>query len=175
MTLSKPKLNDLEFESAGGGIKNIVVDTSDCGLVKPCSKCRSWKRLDDFHNDSTSPTGRTYYCKKCARKKTRDNHAIRMTDPAWVDSRRQWGRNFARERKKAAVEYKGGVCEDCGVKYPDYIYDFHHLDGSTKTDNPSAILKREWSKAKQEMDTCLLLCANCHRERHYGPKLQEGA
>ena len=77
-----------------------------------------------------------------------------------------------RQRKVKAVEYKGGKCEKCGYnKYPD-VLEFHHLDPSQKEANWSKM--RLWGEKRllTELDKCVLLCANCHRETHY--ELREG-
>ena len=164
------KLDSLEFEPVGKGIRQVVY-TFSCGSeAKGCGKCRSWLPLDSFSKDSSSKTGYGYWCKKCVSDNTKRHYKNWVKDNGWVDAKREKGRRLAREAKKRAVDYKGNACFDCGVSYPDYIYDFHHLSGDTKVDNPSAILKREWSKAKEELDKCVMLCANCHRERHYGTK-----
>jgi predicted HNH restriction endonuclease len=46
--------------------------------------------------------------------------------------------------------------------------EFHHKDPSLKEFGPSGrILKRlSWEKITKEIDKCILLCANCHRELH---------
>lgn len=70
--------------------------------------------------------------------------------------------------KQLAVEYKGGCCQRCG--YDKYIgaLEFHHKDPNAKE---FAISKdggnsRSWAKIQIELDKCVLLCSNCHREVH---------
>ena len=45
------------------------------------------------------------------------------------------------------------------------VFDFHHLDPSTKIDNVSCMClgKRKDSIILAEIAKCILLCANCHR------------
>lgn len=75
--------------------------------------------------------------------------------------------------KEMAVEYKGGKCQNCGYNQCLEALDFHHQD--TKKDKNFGIASkgytRSWKKVYEELDKCLLLCANCHREFHAG-KLQ---
>lgn len=163
-------LNKLEFESFGQGVRQVIYSFSCGAEVKGCGKCRSWLPLDNFCLDKSNKTGRGYWCKSCATANTRANYQGWKEDPNWVESKRERGRGLARDAKRRAVDYMGNRCVDCGKSYPDYIYDFHHLSGETKVDNPSAILKKSWEKAKQELDKCVLVCANCHRERHYGKR-----
>ena len=69
--------------------------------------------------------------------------------------------------KDKAIEYKGGKCEICGYNKCNEALEFHHLDPSKKE---FAIgvdgCTRSWDKIKQELDKCICVCANCHREIH---------
>jgi hypothetical protein len=52
--------------------------------------------------------------------------------------------------------------------------EFHHLDGSRKDFGISSKgYTRSWSKIRDELDKCILLCANCHREIHAGLQLPQ--
>ena len=69
--------------------------------------------------------------------------------------------------KQMAIEYKGGKCEVCGYKKCSAALEFHHLDPSGKDFGMSdGGWTRAWSKIKEEIDKCMLVCANCHREIH---------
>lgn len=71
-----------------------------------------------------------------------------------------------RKIKEQAIQYKGGKCEDCGYNEPfPEVYDFHHIDPKTKDYDVFKTVKI-FSKIKDELDKCILLCANCHRKRH---------
>jgi hypothetical protein len=78
----------------------------------------------------------------------------------------------SRRRKKLkalAVELKGGKCSICG--YSKYIgaLEFHHIDEKRKNFGLSMNgITRSWEKTKLELDKCLLVCSNCHREIHGG-------
>jgi predicted HNH restriction endonuclease len=74
-----------------------------------------------------------------------------------------------RRLKEMAVALKGNKCEVCG--YHRYIgaLDFHHVNEETKEfDLSTRGLTRSWNKIKAEIDKCVLVCANCHREIHGG-------
>jgi len=74
-----------------------------------------------------------------------------------------------RKIKAMAIEYKGGKCNICGYNKYAGALDFHHIDEKTKKfDLSSKGLTRSWEKTKVEVEKCLLLCANCHREIHAG-------
>ncbi len=62
---------------------------------------------------------------------------------------------------------KQSPCSDCGNAYHPNIMHFHHLDPSAKAMNVSrAARSRPWAFVKNEIDKCVLLCANCHCLRH---------
>lgn len=73
-----------------------------------------------------------------------------------------------RDVKLRCVQYKGGKCTMCG--YNKYLgsLDFHHIDPSIKDYNISKLRTYCWENIKKELDKCVLLCANCHREVHAG-------
>lgn len=69
--------------------------------------------------------------------------------------------------KKMAIDYKGGCCSKCGYNKCESALEFHHLDPSEKDFGiGSKGYTRSWEKVKKELDKCVLLCANCHRETH---------
>lgn len=75
-----------------------------------------------------------------------------------------------RKKKVLVIESLGGKCTDCLISYHYSVYDIHHLDPSKKDVEWAKM--RMWSPARAavELDKCVLLCSNCHRIRHYGPR-----
>jgi hypothetical protein len=71
-----------------------------------------------------------------------------------------------REVKRRLVEYCGNKCAHCGNSYPDCVYDFHHIDPSSKEIGHN-LRHRSYEKALIEVQKCLMLCSNCHRIEHY--------
>ena len=68
--------------------------------------------------------------------------------------------------KKQCIEYLGGKCENCGYDKCTAALDFHHKDMNEKEFNISGGSLKSFEKLKPELDKCILLCANCHREIH---------
>jgi predicted HNH restriction endonuclease len=69
--------------------------------------------------------------------------------------------------RQLAIEYKGGKCQKCGYDKCLEAMEFHHLDSSVKDFGISHKgYTRGWQRVKQELDKCMMLCANCHREIH---------
>jgi hypothetical protein len=76
---------------------------------------------------------------------------------------------YARRKKirVMAVEYKGGKCSMCGYDHCIEALEFHHVDPAQKDFNVSSKgYTRSWVRVKAELDKCIILCANCHREIH---------
>jgi len=75
-------------------------------------------------------------------------------------------RDRVRDRKKALIDYKGGVCQCCGRKHDgenSCIFDFHHAGDKEFNLAP---LTRTWDVLMKEVDKCMLVCATCHRLIH---------
>lgn len=103
-------------------------------------------RYCKIHNTeyASSPSG-VYRCNKC--------------DVERVTQARK-------ELKIKAVEYKGGKCEVCGYSKSMSALEFHHTDPNIKEKNIARYSTRQWEKVANELDKCILVCANCHREIH---------
>ena len=80
-----------------------------------------------------------------------------------------------KRRKKVrlmAVAYKGGECSRCGYSRCVEALEFHHVDSSQKDFGISQDgYTRSWERVRQELDKCVLVCANCHREVHASAQL----
>jgi hypothetical protein len=69
--------------------------------------------------------------------------------------------------KKRALDYKGGCCQVCGYNKNISALEFHHIDPSQKEVGPADLYRIKWENARKELDKCVILCSNCHREEHY--------
>jgi hypothetical protein len=115
--------------------------------VKECSCCGI--QLSDS-NSYTLKSGekagkRQSYCKKCNTKNT----VKRL-----------------KNNKQRSVDYKGGSCQICGYNKCNDALEFHHIDPEEKERDPAKIRGLKWEYQKAELDKCILLCSNCHREVH---------
>lgn len=98
----------------------------------------------EFRNESK--TGKHFRCCKCCSEA--------------VQRRRD-------KLKELCVEYKGGRCEFCGYDKCMAALEFHHIDPNEKDFGIGAKgHTRSFEKIKIELDKCVMLCANCHREEH---------
>jgi DNA-binding Lrp family transcriptional regulator len=72
-----------------------------------------------------------------------------------------------KRRKIEVIEKLGSICFDCKNSYPESVYEFHHLDPNLKTMDWKTMRTVSTKKLNEELDKCILLCANCHRIRHH--------
>ena len=117
-----------------------------------CKKCNTEKDNSEFSDmkRKNKPISKHSYCKSCLQLDT----LLRR-----------------RKFKLECLKYKGFKCEICGYHKSEAALDFHHKDPSQKDFNISKIRTCSFEKNKTkivtELDKCILLCSNCHRELHY--------
>jgi hypothetical protein len=75
-----------------------------------------------------------------------------------------------RKLKEMAVEYKGGKCQNPNCGYDRYVgaLEFHHPNGDKEFGIASKGYTISWERIKQEIDKCVMVCSNCHREIEAG-------
>ena len=121
-----------------------------------CTKCRQFKPIGEFRRQSDTRYGLGYWCTPCWQS---------------VEHTEQW-RQRGRESKRAIaakfVALAGGACQRCGYDRCVAPLDFHHVNPAEKADTPQHAMTLGHETAYQELDKCVLLCANCHREYHFG-------
>lgn len=76
-------------------------------------------------------------------------------------------KNYRQKLKEKAIDYKGGCCEKCGYDKCNWAFEFHHINPKEKDFHLASYTNLSWAKTKNELDKCILVCANCHREIHY--------
>ena len=94
-----------------------------------------------------------------------------MTDIRKYSDRKEYIIKAVSERRRKlrdlAIQYKGNKCEICGYDKCRQALEFHHKDTTLKDFGISAKgYTRAWKNIKNELDKCIMVCANCHRELH---------
>ena len=127
-----------------------------------CGKKASRERI------SKGISSKNKICAKCGKEFTIKNNAFSRR--YCYDCIPEIGNTGAANRKiikKWAVEYKGGKCCKCGYNKCLDALDLHHLNPTEKDFNLSdRNLSLDWNEITPELDKCILVCANCHREIH---------
>lgn len=96
-------------------------------------------------------------------------------DQRWHYRNRDWNTQRTlrrRDRYRAWLHrYKGDIgCARCSESDPACL-DFHHRDPEAKERSSSQMVSYGYGKTRlnEEIDSCAVLCANCHRKEHYTP------
>ena len=115
--------------------------------TKICSKCHRELPLSMYHKNGFDSKGQQKYrgyCKDCANSIERARY----------------------QKKKAYVNEQKQVCAKCG-ETRTYVLDFHHRDKNEKDFTIGTFKKGSLELVQSEIDKCVVLCANCHREFHF--------
>ena len=115
---------------------------------KVCSNCKQEKPTTDFYSQKLHKHGVMSMCKDCF------NH---FCTQRWIN------------RKVKYINLLGGKCERCGLTLNNShysVFEFHHVDPSTKEYVWTKLRLFSDDRIKNELDECQLLCANCHRIVH---------
>jgi len=98
---------------------------------------------------------------------------MKKKDQRIYADRAEYLKKAVSKRRKAlrekSIKYKGSKCFFCN--YDRYIgaLEFHHINEETKNFGLSEKgMTRSWDKTRKELDKCILLCSNCHKELHSG-------
>lgn len=116
--------------------------------TKICSKCGRELSLDNFGTRNKAKGTLRAECKECHSK--------------YMKSKYQ-------ERKEIIQELKAQkTCAKCGDNR-GYVLDFHHINPEDKVETVARLTSQthDLSLVYNEVEKCIVLCANCHREFHY--------
>jgi hypothetical protein len=126
--------------------------------MKTCIDCKQEKQIEQFPFDKS----RNRYlsvCKQCTAIRTED---YRQNNK---DKWKQQSKTHSLKRKNVVDEWKSQGCIKCGDKR-HYVIDAHHLDPTQKEFSIGTSI-RGINVTKAELEKCIPLCSNCHREFHY--------
>ena len=104
-------------------------------------------------------------CRMCGRERKKGTkHCLKCLGRASARARVK-----SEEMKGRIIEVLGGRCQDCGlVSEVPTVYDIHHLNPETKDWKWKHFKTYSWDRIQEEIAKgVVLLCANCHRIRHY--------
>lgn len=107
------------------------------------------------------------WCKACIKidsKRYAKENKVKVS--AYIS---QWSTKRGLDRKLKFIEEMGNCCFDCKQSYPREVYDFHHLDNKVDAIS-NLLLNASDERLNLEIKKCVLLCANCHRIRHWTEK-----
>ena len=132
---------------------------------KYCLECSPFKshntrKLERELNDG-------YRCSRCG-----DTDPKNFTKGRYTECKRCRNKYNSRtiyNNKIRCIQYLGGKCACCGYTGRcNEVFDIHHIYPDKKSKSFRTHKFWSWKKIKVELDNCLLLCSNCHREFHAG-------
>lgn len=132
--------------------------------TQKCSSCKQEFPATLEYFGKHKVRGLDTYCSNCRHKKTREyyyNNATKMKSQSIEWKRVQ--RDKINELKNLLL------CLKCGESR-NHLLDFHHIDPNQKDFQISQGEGYGWKRVKQEIDKCIVLCSNCHRDFHYQEK-----
>jgi len=96
------------------------------------------------------------------------SNECRFMSSKFKSSNKISGKKRKMSRKLHFVEKLGGCCSICGYNKNIASLEFHHINNEHKTLNLSStdMKNNNLSILLEEIDKCVLLCSNCHREHH---------
>lgn len=159
--------------------------------MKYCNECKTEKSLNEFHDKSRSKVrkdgsihkwiGKSSRCKSCHYslskavshkyddyyKQYRFEHKeqIAIKTKAWyIATKSKWW--------LLASKSKTLQCEQCGYNKHSAGLDFHHINPKKKESTIHQLMggpapnEDNIKVFETEIQKCIVLCANCHRETH---------
>ena len=162
-----PTQKEFTFSTARRSFESSKAELGKCVLV--CSNCHREEHvrlLPPVAAGQLDPHGPQ--CVRCHLHKAGSEFTHRRGGKRhpWCNTcRTEYQRGRRGEIKQETVDYKGGGCQMCGYSKCLDALEFHHSD-PTQKDLGVAELRKRLSKIKSEVDKCILVCSNCHRELH---------
>lgn len=132
--------------------------------LKQCTKCGRMLPLENFRWKDKSKGKKHSQCKECQSRQEKQRYQTDIIRKEQVLER-------AKTTKERNVEYINNKkssygCAKCGEKRY-YVLDFHHKDPLQKKDNINNLRGCSYETIDKEIDKCIVLCSNCHREFHH--------
>lgn len=139
-----------------------------------CTNCLVTKDLTEkyFYKVRSRITDFDTMCRDCRNDYHRKNRRDKYNSVTHIKQREKNNiaeRDYHRNAKIACINYTGNKCIDCNIQYDGtnaMIFDFHHVDPKLKSFGILTKNRKSLEAQKDELDKCVLLCANCHRKRH---------
>lgn len=111
--------------------------------VIKCKECGEIKPITEYYISNNKIL---HTCKNCTRKKQREKY---------------------HKKQEELNNYKKQLsCKKCGENR-FYLLDFHHINPKEKEYSISSNPNASFQTIQKEIEKCIVLCSNCHREFHY--------
>jgi len=131
-------------------------------LNKSQGSIKYW--LEKFNLKTNYNKYKSHLCKICGETKSDNFYTQQKTKCKTCRNLEDIQRR--KKYKKEALNYFGNKCTKCGYNKCDAALEFHHPNKDEKSLEYASMKNWSWIRKKSELEKCILLCANCHREEH---------
>lgn len=131
--------------------------------MKQCPKCNQDKQLSDFNKNKNQKDGLQRVCKICSRERDSKSYIKSLTDNPGV--RLERNKQTLKRKSEWINTFKLEGCKKCEEKRY-WVLDFHHIYHNEKEGNIGT-KNLSYNKLEKEIEKCVLLCSNCHRDFHH--------
>lgn len=137
--------------------------------TKICTKCNRELPIESFRWKNKAENRRHSQCKECQRAQEKIYYQENIARKESVLNTT----NAQRERNINIVnQFKMCGCAKCGEKRL-HLLDCHHINPNEKIKDINKMLNSASAKTLElELNKCIVLCSNCHRDFHYQEKNQ---
>lgn len=140
-------------------------------MTKKCSKCNIEKDNTEYFFRNKEKEILHSICKDCKREIDRKSYTKNSND-----RQNKIRESAIRNREKLFLYVdtlrKNSKCSKCNDSR-HYVLDFHHLRDKKKQVMEFVNSGCSLELLKKEIEKCILLCSNCHRELHYFERMKD--
>ena len=129
--------------------------------MKKCIDCNLEKIFEDFPYDKSRDRYLSV-CKPCTSIRTQNYRKNNLEK--W----KEYDKNRNEKCKNIIQKWKASGCLKCKEDRL-WVLDAHHIDPSQK-DLSIGDIGHGPNKLQKELEKCVVLCSNCHRDFHYQEK-----
>lgn len=120
-----------------------------------------------YTNHTIEETAKKFNVSRTTIIRYANNKRVKLTDYELRERNYNHVKTYRQKIKDRAVEYKGGSCVKCGYNKCTRALEFHHNNPNEKDFHLSSYKVLSWDKIKDELDKCIMVCSNCHKEIHF--------
>lgn len=135
-------------------------------MDKTCTICKQTKLFSEYNKKKTGKNGLQPHCRDCSHRQFKK----------YYNSNLEKHRAVVTKKNKETIqkiiswldEIKSVGCSLCD-ETEICVMDFHHIDPETKVTEVAQLVKNcSFKRLVNEINKCVLICANCHRKVHKG-------
>lgn len=144
----------------------------------PCSEhttrilsCKACRKLyqEEYYQTKRKSIMHNEYNKESKSKYNSIYFQQNKNDKIFREKRKLTKQKLKADARMFVDNLKSNPCSHCLKCFPVYVMEYDHIEPSKKSYSISYMVKHGMSitTIKREIEKCILLCANCHRNKTY--------